>query len=244
MPPVPEHDAVVDHPRSKRRRIEHSWAYEGGWRGISWNSQALMSADPSRQKRKRAYLARLLRSRPDFILLQELHSTPGALATWQPPAGYRLWVSHGTAASAGIGILVSETFLRQFEAATNDNWLQIVPGRIGCLRLQGNSGCVDIWCVYLTTGDAKDVRDKQLKALYPHLRPAAHALTIIGGDWNFAATAEDRGRLDQMVITSDTCTKGTKEQEQFLQNAESRDLFELEQHAFFHASQRDWYFTQ
>ncbi len=69
-----------------------------------------MWPDPLRQKRKREFLNQLLSRRADFFLLQELHSTLGSMATWQVPPGYRLWASHGTTASAGIGILVSDIF--------------------------------------------------------------------------------------------------------------------------------------
>ncbi len=54
--------------------------------------------------------------------------------------------------------------------------MEVIPRRIGGLRLQGNQGCMELWCIYLS-----------------HLRPAAQALTVIGGDWNFAADATDRG---------------------------------------------------
>ncbi len=35
----------------------------------------------------------MLRRRPDFVFLLELHSAEGRMATWQPPTGYRLWTS-------------------------------------------------------------------------------------------------------------------------------------------------------
>ena len=116
-------------------------AYTGGFSGISWNAQAILSLDPERRERKRRVLGRLLARRPDFVLLQELHSTPAAAAIWQVPAGYRIFFSHGSASSAGVGVLVRDVFLRNFNDTSHDNpehlLEDIVPGRVARLPLSG-----------------------------------------------------------------------------------------------------------
>jgi hypothetical protein len=129
--------------------------------------------------------------------------------------------------------LVSKKFLRQYDPIKGDEWTEVIPGRVGGLKLQVSQGCVDMWCLYLTTGDAKEDRERQLQALYPHLRPASQTLTILGGDWNFAAEGSDRGQLDKMMITHNTCTK---EHDQFMKNVDGKDLFDLQQHDFTHRS--------
>ncbi len=52
--------------------------------------------------------------------MQEMHSTIGTLTTWQWPRGYRVFTLHGTTASAGVVILVAESFLNQFDHDTNE----------------------------------------------------------------------------------------------------------------------------
>ena len=66
------------------------------WPGAIWNSQALFSPREQRQARKNAYLTSILRAKPDFIMLQELHSTVGSIAGWTPPRGYRLLHLHAS----------------------------------------------------------------------------------------------------------------------------------------------------
>lgn len=117
-----------------------------------------MSSDPARQAAKRTHLQQVLAKNPDFVFLQELHSTIGTFATWRPPEGYKFVPSHGTASSAGIGILISEKFLLNFEPIAEDKLMEVVPGRVGGVQLQGPNGCLDLWCLYLTTGDARAER--------------------------------------------------------------------------------------
>ena len=98
-------------------------------------------------------------------MMQELHSTEGSVLTWNPPEGYNLFHLHGTAASAGVGILIRRTFLDLFDTPLTPQLDNIVPGRIGRLRLKGKLGSLDLYSVYLTTGDAKSERAAQCRAL-------------------------------------------------------------------------------
>ena len=74
------------------------------------------------------------------MFLQELHSTTGSALTWNPPADYKLFDLHWTAAAAGVGILVHKSFLQFFDEITSDELECIVPGRVGRLRLKGLPG--------------------------------------------------------------------------------------------------------
>ncbi len=114
-----------------------------------------------------------LASQPDVIFLQELHSTPGALATWKPPAGHRLRASGGSASTDGVGILVAERSRSEFDQIMDDKLAEVIAGCIGGLRLQGPKGCIGLWRVYLATGDAREERVQLLQTLHPRLLPAA-----------------------------------------------------------------------
>ena len=56
-----------------------------------------------------------------------------------------------------------------------------MPGRIGRRRLNGKLGILDLYTVYLTTGDAKAERSAQCRALAKALAAPEHALSVIGG---------------------------------------------------------------
>ena len=164
----------------------------GDWRGVTWNSQALFSPDPLRQQRKRRCLENILASAPGFVFLQELHSTPGSIYTWERPMGYILCYDHGTPAAAGVGILISRRFLRQFEMPLTDQLETIVPGHVAALRLRGPNGALDLVVTYLSTGGARADRERECSALGASLRPRTEVLSLMAGDFNYAAETCDR----------------------------------------------------
>ena len=166
-------------------------AYRGGFKAITWNAQALLSLDPHRRERKRKELQTLANKNPDFILLQELHSTMTAASIWEPPSGYRAFFSHGSASSAGVGIIVATSFLSKFDSIKGDEEYReggtelkledIVAGRVARLRLDGKEGALEIFTVYLTTGDAAEERANQRRALAAHLPKPHEARAVMGG---------------------------------------------------------------
>jgi exonuclease III len=190
-----------------------------------------MSGDPGRQARKSGHLHRILGHKPDFVMLQETHATDGSVLTWKPPEGYQLHYLNGTASIAGVGILIRHSFLANFDTPLSLQLDDIVPGRIGRLRLHGSEGDLDLYTVYLTTGDAKVERAAQRRALAKALAPPERALSIIGGDWNFTSEADDRAIL---ATASNSEFRDAAEQKDFCNLMETKGIFELTQDEYTH----------
>ena len=176
--------------------------YRGSFRGVSWNAQALFSPDADRQEPRQRLLAQLAKAH-DFVLLQETHSTDGSLLTWRAPEGYAYFHSHGSTSVAGVGILVDEQFLQRFEKPKSNRLEEIIPGRVGALRLAGKEGRIDLVVVYATTGDAQHERAELRDKLSRSLVPPTQALTVVAGDWNYVSAEEDRYSLDPVSWTGD-----------------------------------------
>ena len=163
---------------------------------------------------KRRWARRLLRRR-DFIVLSEAHVTKGAKLAYTDLPGTSSFWSCGTAARAGVGVIVQKSFLAKFELRPPE-WLEPAPGRLATLRLSGVSGNLDIIACYLPTGVARALHPDDDRACprtpsEPHVLPAAlrsqrealcrriptllrptQALTILAGDFNFVMTDADR----------------------------------------------------
>ena len=182
-------------PTHTGRRIDRPFI--GDYRGVTWNSQALFAALVTLQAPKQNFLVNLISSH-DFAMLQETHSTPGAVVTWSPPAGTRYFASHGTSAVAGVGILLTDRFLRNFDPLpeeahiTSTHWEEIEPGRAACLHLTGPEGSLDLLVCYMHTGQARRERSLLRSRIARTLRPATSVLTIMAGDFNYAARTCDR----------------------------------------------------
>ena len=64
--------------------------------------------------------------------------------------------SNGTASVAGVGILVTESFLAKFDpipavsSLPASHWEEFEPGRAACLHLRGPEGGMDIVTCYST----------------------------------------------------------------------------------------------
>ncbi|CAK0845847.1 unnamed protein product, partial [Prorocentrum cordatum] len=78
------------------------------------------------------------------------HVTEGDKAAWRPSLGFTAMWSTGTSARAEVGIILRDSFLRQFDP--DPVWDEPVPGRAAVLRLRGPLGAFDIWTVYFATG--------------------------------------------------------------------------------------------
>ena len=124
--------------------------YLGDFAGASWNTQALFARKRGRHDVKHHYVHRLMRGR-DFVTLSDTHGLEGGTEVWARPLGCSAWFSPGTSRRGGVGIVVRDSFLRQFRAAP-PRWLPIVPGRAAVLQLRGEAGALDIFSVYFATG--------------------------------------------------------------------------------------------
>jgi hypothetical protein len=85
--------------------------------------------------------------------------------------------------------------LEKFDAPDDNNWLEIVPGRVARLRLQGPAGALDIYVVYMQVGgeqEDKRARQQAIRAIAAVLAPREQALSIMAGDWNFVVNKDDR----------------------------------------------------
>ena len=91
--------------------------------------------------------------------MAEMHSTQGKMITVRPWAGFQAFWPHGTTQMAGIGLLMSEKFLKNFNPLTENSWLELVPGRLVRLRLKGLSGGLDVFIAFLTTGNSSEAKE-------------------------------------------------------------------------------------
>ena len=179
------------------------------------------------------YLGKLLASH-DFVLLQETHSTIGGEKAFRPPQGTRGWWSHESHSTGGVGIMLQERFLEQFNPVQPSAWIQVVPGRVAVLRLDGPNGSLDIYCVYFHTGANIHGRSHLRARLAASIRPAATTLSLIAGDFNYVTCHDDR-------FAAPTCSwsgRHDMDEEQAWKSlvADPWGLHELEQNNFTHSS--------
>ena len=150
----------------------------------------------------------------DFLGITESHGTKGSLKALRNPDGTRSWWSAGTSSRAGVGIIVSKTFLQQFPLSNWEDddgpWEVIAPGRLAVLRLRGPDGNLDLWVAYMPTGtprvdglgpasssldNDRDIRRQRYdirEAWKNHLSPRSETLSVIMGDFNTVTRAVDR----------------------------------------------------
>ena len=91
--------------------------YTGAYKGFCWNSQALFAAEVQNQSKKINYACKLLESH-DFGTFSETHVTTGKEATTKFPAHLTSFWSAGTAAEAGVGIILTNSFLKKNQQNT------------------------------------------------------------------------------------------------------------------------------
>jgi hypothetical protein len=163
---------------------------------------------------KRHAVQRLLLRR-DFVILSETHVTEGSRLAYTDLPGTSSWWSCGTAARAGVGIVVKKAFLEKFGLQA-PRWEEHEPGRLASLQLYGAEGALDITACYMPTGVARALRSESERSCpsTPHLPealPAAlrvqrealcrrlpallrpgRSLSIVAGDFNFVTTVNDR----------------------------------------------------
>ena len=188
--------------------------YVGDYEGAAWNAQGFFMAGAAGHASKRWCAQRLLRQR-DFLIITEAHVTEGARLGFTDLPGTTSWWSPGTAARAGVGIVVKHSFLHRFRLASPE-WLEVEPGRLAVLRLCGASGGLDLIACYMPTGVARALRpgdatsspstphapdappaalraqqEALCRRIPPLLRPDS-AMAILAGDFNFVTTADGR----------------------------------------------------
>ena len=115
------------------------------------------------------------------------------------PRGIRAFWSHGSARIGGVGILLREQFLQHFRPVQDDDWEEIVPGRIAVLHLGGSEGSLDLVTIYMQTGASADdraARSEAYELLARRCRPSSEVLTVLLGDWNFTREARERISLE------------------------------------------------
>jgi len=146
----------------------------------------------------------------DFWFVSELHGDAGMSAVFNEflaRAGYTGYWSHFNRRRAGVGIIVKNTFLNKFKRR-DPEWTALAAGEIGCLRLYGDEGDLDLFSIYLPTGNQarggaglQQLRDQRRATMAEGLRPNTQALTVIAGDFNYVTDPEDRYSKESMAWT-------------------------------------------
>ena len=161
-------------------------------------------------------------------MLAEAHATPGGIQTHVDIQNTRSWWAPGTAARAGVGIILHNRFLDKFMSAP-PNWVILDPGRLAVLQLKGNSGSLDILVGYFPTGtrrsvaadltpnstsdDSETALRRQREALarkIRHYMRSSGALIIVAGDFNFVTNKQDRMQLNTGEFSGDKDTAEAK----------------------------------
>ena len=78
--------------------------------------------------------------------------------------GIRAFWSHGGNRRAGVGILLNQKFLDEFKTQAPE-WGEIAVGEAAMLQLQGEEGNLDIFSLYLPTGNAGSSEQERLSLL-------------------------------------------------------------------------------
>ena len=211
----------------------------GDYKGFSWNAQALMAANTQLQCKKGHYLTKLIHSH-DFGMVYETHGTKGKGIAYTAPTGCTAFWSHLSAQQAGIGILLHNDFLAQFAKTKDTDWEEIEAGRLARLRLRGPGGDLDLWAVYLATGEDPKAdytaRKRTRQLLHNNLAPPSTTLSVVAGDWNYVVHNNDRWGCSQQTWS------GNKDRQEADESNEDtfhpHQLHELyqENHTFFSTS--------
>ena len=189
--------------------------FTGDFSVAAWNSQALFAADQYKHEAKSAYVHKLMR-KADVGLISEAHGTEDGNSTWRTPPNTSAWWSEGpTPGHAGVGIVIRNSFLELFDP--DPKFVHIWRGRAAKLCLRGPRGALDILVVYFHTGANDKLTEHDLQGVpsrskdsikaFPHLRSLLRerlaqnvvdqndALTVIGGDFNYVTSTQDRTSL-------------------------------------------------
>ena len=196
--------------RSPGGRPPGTSQYQGKLSVVEWNTQALFAVEETRHRDKARHVHHLMATH-DVGCWSESHGTADRGAAWREPLGCRSWWSPGpTTGSAGVGITVRKEFLRLFEHRVH--FEVIFPGRAAVLRLEGSQGSLDIYSIYMHTGDCAPLADVLEAGYDPNgrnpsnfelrevlrrriaraMRPRDLVHSILAGDFNYVARPTER----------------------------------------------------
>ena len=82
-------------------------------------------------------------------------------------------------------------FLNLFNPVRASDWVEIVPGRVGCLHLRGEWGSMILITAYLCAIHPHE-RVRALMRIRDHLRMSGTSLIVLAGDFNFVTDPNDR----------------------------------------------------
>ena len=78
----------------------------------------------------------------EFMGIQETHGNEGRARALDLGVAYSCFGSHWDVRHNGIGLIIKNSFLKNFSSAV---WEDIEIGRVGVLRLDGSKGSLDLW---------------------------------------------------------------------------------------------------
>ncbi|CAK0817329.1 unnamed protein product [Prorocentrum cordatum] len=192
--------------------------FQGGFSMTFWNAQALFASDVYRFSAKSAHVHKLLQ-KSDICLITEAHGSETRNSTWRAPLGTTAWWSEGASAGrAGVGVVVRDSFLKQF--SEQPLRVHMWRGRAAKLCLRGPMGAFDIMVVHGHAGSAQtptdsdmggvlrprradihslcDIRSLLRSKISDSLSPAEGCLALLGGDFNWVIADRDRIALRTM----------------------------------------------
>jgi exonuclease III len=204
----------------------------GEFAGSSWNSQALFARRSYRHHPKLRQAWKLA-AMHDFTGLQETHSTKGRIEALRLPPGTNAFWSHGTTHQAGIGLVVKTSFMDNFNPVAPEDWNEIVEGRVAALRLRGPDGSLDIFVVYLQSGEEGSVeRAAAIRKLAASIQERKSVLSVVLGDFNYVPSKRDRISKSTGEFTGHRDERDEEEFQRLI--AVPYQMHELEQEHFTH----------
>ncbi len=220
-------------------------AYKGNFRGAIWNAQGLCTRCPHKHRKRWKKVLQML-DKNDFIMISETHATKGKAEAQQKileRLGIRSFWSEGTKHRAGVCILLNQKFMDQFQSG-KPQWGEIQKGEAAVLQLQGANGNLDLYTLYLPTGNAAcsaeektsllAMRNNIRKKMAERIKAPHQALSILGGDFNYVTQEFDRWTLAKGDWSS---TDNSSDQKDFLEKmGPQTGMHELHQEHATHRS--------
>lgn len=130
--------------------------------------------------KRRAVFDHLRKSKADFCLIQETHSTPTTEKLWKAEWGGSAWFSHGSRSSRGVAILVSRNLKCKITNPLSDK-----EGRYMFGDFQVGEAIYTIASIYAPTQDKRAEQISFLEELDEQLRNTNATNIILGGDLNY-----------------------------------------------------------
>jgi exonuclease III len=168
--------------------------FKGDYSGTAWNAQTLFASSIQAQHPKQQYAWKLLGG-CDFLGVNETHGTEGRVLAATLPSSCRCFWSHASSRrSAGIGLLVQNSFLPNFNPIQEGDWEELETGRVGRLKLRGAQAALELYIVYLAAGNpaADAARRRSIDMIARRMAPSPEVLSLIFGDFNFVEHHNDR----------------------------------------------------